>query len=737
MVTTLDHHQMAIKLLRNILILCLALLVVVCEVRKSQEITTTSCGLTKACVKIPTSCGSSTDCDFLMTYKRKLTNENIMEFELSSKLATGYVALGFNQDQTMTETRGEICYLSGDSSFFQGFHVTSYFTPLFQAPAANTVLASVGLVNGAIVCRFSRPITPSGYQGVLGPSVYPIFATGVVINLTSCDVDKGCFRVPSGCKIASCKFIITWKPDVVRQEVQIEVHAAKASVWVAFGLNKVAGQMEGSRGEICYNGGSNTTVIKAFYAAVHKLPVFAEINASNITAKDLTRSQITAANGALTCRYTRKFAAISSISADIDQPTFFTIAAGSGAVDLPSYHQNNRRASTTKYDIRTPILTSSAYKMSASKKVSKMLPLTNKDQHKSDDFKPGIKFSSRIAGWFKSIFAEKASRNIFCFLLLNLSFAFLELFYGIWSNSLGLISDSFHMFFDCTALLTGLMASIISRWGKNERYSYGYVRAEVMAGFVNALFLLFVAFFIFSEAVERAFHPPHVEHERLILVSILGFIVNLIGIFVFHHGGDGHGHSHGGGSHGNKRHGHGHDPRDDQHGHGHGGSVGGHGHSHGAFTQEPPRASDSQIVKGVFLHIVADTLGSVGVIISSGLIAKFGWMAADPLCSMFISILIAVSIFPLLFDSGAVLMQRTPIEIEHQLPIAYQRVSQLDGVYSLQDPHFWTLCSKHYVGSIRLLISPAADNSSILGQTHAIFGELGVQQLYVQIEKSY
>ena len=61
-----------------------------------------------------------------------------------------------------------------------------------------------------------------------------------------------------------------------------------------------------------------------------------------------------------------------------------------------------------------------------------------------------------------------------------------ELFCGIWNNSLGLISDSFHMFFDCSALLLGLVAAVVARWAPNDRYSYGYVRADTLAGFVNA-----------------------------------------------------------------------------------------------------------------------------------------------------------------------------------------------------------------------------------------------------------
>ncbi|XP_036377495.1 zinc transporter 7 [Megalops cyprinoides] len=391
-----------------------------------------------------------------------------------------------------------------------------------------------------------------------------------------------------------------------------------------------------------------------------------------------------------------------------------------------------------------------------------MLPLSIKD----DEYKPA-KFNllAKISGWFRSILSDKTSRNLFFFLCLNLSFAFIELLYGIWSNSLGLISDSFHMFFDCTALLAGLAASVISRWRSNDAFSYGYVRAEVLAGFVNGLFLIFTAFFIFSEGVERALEPPDVHHERLLPVSIAGLLVNLVGIFVFQHGG--HGHSHGGGeghghshslfngsvghghshgghghSHGSKHghshdHGHGHDHGHD-HGHGHGHGHGGHGHSHEDThchdDLSPGKGSSKQILEGVFLHIVADTLGSIGVIISAILMQKYDLMIADPICSMLISILIGVSVVPLLRESIGILMQRTPPTLDHALPECYQRVQQLQGVYNLQEPHFWTLCTDVYIGTLKLLVAPDADARWILSQTHNIFTQAGVRQLYVQID---
>ncbi|XP_067931468.1 zinc transporter 7-like [Watersipora subatra] len=342
-----------------------------------------------------------------------------------------------------------------------------------------------------------------------------------------------------------------------------------------------------------------------------------------------------------------------------------------------------------------------------------MLPVTTRDK----EYKPKLRFLQKISGWMRLILSDANSRNLFFFLLINLTMAFVELFYGMWTNSLGLISDSFHMFFDCTALLAGLAASVISKWRANEAYSYGYVRVEILAGFCNGLFLFFIAFFIFSEAVERAFEPPEVKHDRLMLISVLGLLVNLVGIFVFQHGGA-HGHSHGGGghSHGGDGHGHSHD----------GGS---HGHSHA-----PPGASQAQIMQGVFLHILADTLGSVGVIVSSALINQYNWYIADPVCSMFIATLIAISVVPLIRDSVGILLMRTPKALDMELPACYTRVSQLEGVYAVQEPHFWTLCSDVYVGSVKVEVSPKADSKYITTQTHSIFAQIGVRQLHVQID---
>uniref|UniRef100_A0A0A9Y0Z9 Zinc transporter 7 n=1 Tax=Lygus hesperus TaxID=30085 RepID=A0A0A9Y0Z9_LYGHE len=340
-----------------------------------------------------------------------------------------------------------------------------------------------------------------------------------------------------------------------------------------------------------------------------------------------------------------------------------------------------------------------------------MIPLTHRES-----VKPLLhRIMDQFNNLLRLIFSDRNSRSLFLFLLLNLSFAFVELMYGIWTNSLGLISDAFHMFFDCTGLLAGLAASVIMKWKATDKYSFGYVRAEVLAGFVNGLFLIFIAFFILKEAVERAIEPPEVKHERLFMVSFLGLIVNLIGVYAFQHA-----HSH---SHGSSSHGHSHSNHNHSHDHTHS-----HSHSNASSGQ-------SQIImKGVLLHIIADTLGSVGVIISSLLVQHFGWMRADPICSIFIAILIVISVMPLIKESVMILMQRQPVSLDDILPQCYQKVMQLAGVYSIQEPHFWTLCSENYVGALKLEVSKAADPKYIVSHTHMIFASAGVRQLYVQLD---
>ncbi|XP_077062459.1 proton-coupled zinc antiporter SLC30A5 [Siphateles boraxobius] len=343
-------------------------------------------------------------------------------------------------------------------------------------------------------------------------------------------------------------------------------------------------------------------------------------------------------------------------------------------------------------------------------------------QHTSQSLPRFIKDS------LKQILEEYDSRQIFYFLCLNLAFTFVELFYGVWTNSLGLISDGFHMLFDCSALVLGLFAALMTRWKATRIYSYGYGRVEILSGFINGLFLMVIAFFVFVESVTRVIDPPNINTDMLTPVSVGGLLVNLVGICAFSHAhshgasksscsGHEHGHSHHG--HGNAEHSHG--------GHSHSHS---HGHSHGSAG-----GGMNANMRGVFLHVLADTLGSVGVIISTLLIKQFGWLIADPICSLFIATLIFLSVIPLLKDACEVLLLRTPPENDKELNFALEKIQKIEGVLSYRDPHFWRHSASVIAGTIHLQLMSDVVEQRVIQQVSAVLKDAGVNNLTIQLEK--
>uniref|UniRef100_A0A8C6X5J8 Zinc transporter n=1 Tax=Naja naja TaxID=35670 RepID=A0A8C6X5J8_NAJNA len=317
-------------------------------------------------------------------------------------------------------------------------------------------------------------------------------------------------------------------------------------------------------------------------------------------------------------------------------------------------------------------------------------------QHSSQSLPRFIKES------LKQILEESDSRQIFYFLCLNLAFTFIELFYGVWTNSLGLISDGFHMLFDCSALVMGLFAALMTRWKATRIFSYGFGRVEILSGFIN-----------------------DIDTNMLTPVSVGGLIVNLVGICAFSHA-HSHGPSRGGcHEHSHSHHGHSHGHSHNDHGHTHN-----HGHGHGSLG-----GSMNTNMRGVFLHVLADTLGSVGVIISTILIQQFGWLIADPLCSLFIATLIFLSVIPLIKDACQVLLLRLPPEHEKDLHMALEKIQNIDGVISYRDPHFWCHSANVVAGTIHVQVMSEVMEQRIIQQVSAVLKDSGVNNLTIQVEK--
>jgi zinc transporter 5/7 len=291
-------------------------------------------------------------------------------------------------------------------------------------------------------------------------------------------------------------------------------------------------------------------------------------------------------------------------------------------------------------------------------------------------------------GEVTGILADTKTRKLLVFLLLNFTFMFVEFIAGVASNSLGLISDSFHMMLDSTSVAIGLYAAIIARSPPSVKHPFGRARFEVLSAFVNGVLLAFLAIGILVEGASRLIDPPELHTDLVLPVSVGGLLVNLVGVIFFHEA-HSHGHSHGGGgSCGGHGHAHGspstpspvhrsmHDHHKDPHHH-HGHSHHDHdhdtchdGHSHGAHetlscggSHDDTTASASGAnsegdtnLRGVYLHILADLLGSVGVIISSLIVRFTGFVRADAICSLCVASLVAFASYALIAETGRVLL---------------------------------------------------------------------------------
>ena len=297
------------------------------------------------------------------------------------------------------------------------------------------------------------------------------------------------------------------------------------------------------------------------------------------------------------------------------------------------------------------------------------------------------------------------------FLLLNLLFMFVEVIYGLIINSLGLLTDGAHMLLDCSAVMIGLYSSYLSEFKANNNYNYGYLRSEVIGTFINSVFLFFIAIYIVFESVERFIEPKEVHSENLILVSFIGLLVNIVGlIFAHDHGDDSHDHDH---SHYHHHH-HEHD-HDHEHEHEHEHEDEHHHHDehdnhekHELKEKEHKKKHEhkNENIYAIYIHILADTLGSVAVLISAFLIKYYHLNISDPICSLFISAMIIVSTIPVLKNVSMTLLHIPNEKILKKKKKIEQSIRSLKcGINSrpsIGNFDLWQINSQNFVGEIKI-----------------------------------
>ncbi len=254
-------------------------------------------------------------------------------------------------------------------------------------------------------------------------------------------------------------------------------------------------------------------------------------------------------------------------------------------------------------------------------------------------------------------------------------------FVGGWlTNSLALLSDAGHMLSDVTAMGLSLFAAYISTLPVTSQKTFGYYRAEILAAFLNGLALWLVAGIIFREAYYRFFSPPEVHGQGMVLIAGVGLLVNLLTAWMLH------------------------------------------------------GAREANInLRGVFLHILSDALGSVGALIAGALILWTDWQWADPVTSVIIGFLILLSSFSLVRESVDILMQATPRHLN--LAEVQRTLEEVTGVARVHDLHVWTLTSGLFTLTAHVVVNGAHDHHALLNALEQVLQQrFGIDHTTIQLE---
>jgi len=262
---------------------------------------------------------------------------------------------------------------------------------------------------------------------------------------------------------------------------------------------------------------------------------------------------------------------------------------------------------------------------------------------------------------------------------LTLLFALIEAVTGVFSNSLALISDAGHMVTDAAALGLALLAQAIARRPPSARHSFGLVRAEALAAFVNSLAMLLLVAWIAWEAVQRLLHPEPVRGGVVLVVAAIGAAINLLVAWVL------------------------------------------------------SREEASINTRAALVNVLGDLLGSVAAIASGAIIYFTGWLRVDPILSLFVAMLILRSTSGILRESYHFLMEGVPASIDY-LEIG-THLKAVDGVLGVHDLHVWDMSPGHPALIGHLEIASLERWPSVLEDVRAMLRERhGIDHVTLQPE---
>jgi cobalt-zinc-cadmium efflux system protein len=273
-------------------------------------------------------------------------------------------------------------------------------------------------------------------------------------------------------------------------------------------------------------------------------------------------------------------------------------------------------------------------------------------------------------------------RRLAMALVMTATYMVAEVIGGLASNSLALLADAGHMFSDAAALGLSLVAVVLAQRPATAQRTYGFHRAEILAALTNGAALLALSVLIAREAWERLSAPPEVQGGLMLAVACGGLAINFANLMILSGG----------------------------------------------------RESNLN-VRGAWLHVVADTLGSVGAISAGAAIYFLGWRWADPVASFVIATLVLYSAWGLVRETLDVLMEGVPkgISIEE----VTTALKEIPGVLDAHDLHVWCLTSGRNIATAHLIIAEDADHQGVINTANrALANRFAIQHATIQVEHS-
>ena len=271
-------------------------------------------------------------------------------------------------------------------------------------------------------------------------------------------------------------------------------------------------------------------------------------------------------------------------------------------------------------------------------------------------------------------------RRLSVVLVLTTFYMFAEVVGAWWTGSLALLADAGHMFTDVAALILALTAVWFGSRPATSRKTFGYYRLEIIAALVNGVALVVISLFIFYGAYERWLNPPVINSGPMIAVAAGGLTVNLICAWILH-----------------ARH-----------------------------------AVDLNL-RGAWMHVMGDALGSVAAILAGVCMWLFGWYAADAVFSVVISVLIILGSVRLIKESTNVLLEGTPAHIN--LAAVEHAILDTRGVADVHDLHVWTITSGREALSAHVIHSESISQPDLLRELRTkLYDRFGVDHLTIQME---